>query len=68
MNRESIKDKVEWLSGQDPRKIPRDQNKVDMVYKNYQNRSIILNFTGVFFSVVQSAKKPYKITKSLNWN
>ena len=64
MNRESIKDKVEWLSGQDPRKIPRDQNKVDMVYKNYQNRSIILNFTGVFFSVVQSAKKPYKITKS----
>jgi hypothetical protein len=62
LNRENIRDKTEWLSRQ--KKVPKNQNVIDMAYKNYQNRSIILNFSSVFFVIVQSAEKPYKITKS----
>ena len=42
----------------------KSQNVIDMAYNNYQNRSMILNFSSVFFVTVQSAEKPYKITKS----
>lgn len=62
LNRENIRDKADWLSRQ--KKVPKNQNVIDMAYNNYQNRSMILNFSSVFFVIVQSAEKPYKITKS----
>ena len=64
LNRENVKDKDDWLAGQNPKKIPKNKTLIDTVYKNYQTRSIILNFSSVFFVVVQSAEKSYKITKS----
>ena len=62
LNRGNIRDKADWLSRQ--KKVPKNQNVIDMAYNNYKNRSIILNFSSVFFVIVQSAEKPYKITKS----
>ena len=62
LNRGNIRDKADWLSRQ--KKIPKNQNVIDMAYNNYQNRSMILNFSSVFFVIVQSAEKSYKITKS----
>ena len=62
LNRNNIKNKNDWLSRQ--KKVPKNQNVIDMAYKNYENRSTILNFSSVYFTVVQSAEKQYKITKS----
>jgi hypothetical protein len=62
LNKANIRSKNEWLSRQ--KKVPKNQNVIDMAYKNYENRNTILHFSSAYFTVVQSAEKQYKITKS----
>ena len=49
--------------GSKSQKIPKNKTLIDTVYKNYQTRSIILNFSSVFCCEFK-VRKNHKITKS----